>query len=81
MYSLISKILRAGATLLSAFCLVSLVLPTHVAAKDLVSARSYWEDAQGQSTFDDAQTQSYTSYDGILAKGYSDSVFWLRLRG
>ena len=80
MYSLISKILRAGATLLSAFCLVSLVLPTHVAAKDLVSARSYWEDAQGQSTFDDAQTQSYTSYDGILAKGYSDSVFWLRLR-
>ena len=80
MYSLISKILRAGATLLSAFCLLSLVLPTHVAAKDLVSARSYWEDAQGQSTFDDAQTQSYTSYDGILAKGYSDSVFWLRLR-
>jgi signal transduction histidine kinase len=80
MYSLISKILRAGATLLSAFCLISLVLPTHVAAKDLVSARSYWEDAQGQSTFDDAQTQSYTSYDGILAKGYSDSVFWLRLR-
>ncbi|PQA83779.1 hypothetical protein C5F52_04745 [Limnohabitans sp. TS-CS-82] len=80
MYSLISKILRAGATLLSAFCLLSLVLPTHVAAKDLVSARSYWEDAQGQSSFDDAQTQSYTSYDGILAKGYSDSVFWLRLR-
>lgn len=80
MYSLISKILRSAAPLLSAFSLIFVLLPTSVAAKDLISARSYWEDAQGQSTFDDAQAQPYTTYDGILAKGYSDSTFWFRLR-
>ena len=80
MYSLISKILRSAAPLLSAFSLIFVLLPTSVAAKDLISARSYWEDVQGQSTFDDAQAQSYTAYEGILAKGYSDSTFWFRLR-
>jgi len=80
MHPLISKILRAGTTLFSAFYLISLAFPTQVIAKDLVSSRSYWEDVQGQSTFDDVQAQSYTSYDGVLAKGYRDSVFWLRLR-
>ena len=80
MYSLISKILRSAAPLLSAFSLIFVLLPTSVAAKDLISARSYWEDAQGQSTFDDAQAQPYTTYEGILAKGYSDSTFWFRLR-
>jgi len=80
MYSLISKILRSGATLFSIFCLISLAWSSSVAAKDLVSARSYWEDVQGQVTFEDAQTRSYVPYEGILAKGYSDSAFWLRLR-
>jgi hypothetical protein len=78
MYSLISKILRFAAPLLSTFSLIFVLLPTSVAAKDLISARSYLEDAQGQSTFDDAQAQSYATYEGILAKGYSDSTFWFR---
>ena len=80
MHSLITTILRSAAPLLSAFSLLFVALPTSVAAKDLISARSYWEDVQGQSKFDDAQEQSYTTYTGILAKGYSDSTFWLRLR-
>ena len=80
MHPLISKILRAGTSLFSALCLISLALPAQGIAKDLVSSRSYWEDVQGQSTFDDAQAQPYTTYEGVLAKGYSDSTFWLRLR-
>lgn len=80
MYSLISKILRSGVTLFSAICLISLTWPTQVAAKDLISARSYWEDVQGSASFDEAQAQPYTAYEGVLAKGYSDSAFWLRLR-
>ena len=80
MYSLISKILRAVAPLLSAFCLISLAVPSAVLAQERVSARSYWEDIPGQATLADAQAHTFTPYDGILAKGYSDSTFWLRLR-
>ncbi|MEN9670303.1 MAG: hypothetical protein RL018_580 [Pseudomonadota bacterium] len=80
MHSLIPKISRSAATFFSAFCLIFCVLPTQATAKDLASSRAYWQDAQGQASFDEATQQTFTAYDGILAKGYSDATYWLRLR-
>jgi len=80
MYLLISKILRVGATLASIVCLLAGALPAHAAVKDFASARAYWQDVHGQASFDDASKQAYTTYEGILAKGYTDATYWLRLR-
>lgn len=79
MYAPLSKILRSTAALLSSFGLFFALLSPPVVAKDWVSARGYWEDVQGQATFDEAQAQPYTAYEGILARGYSDASLWLRL--
>jgi signal transduction histidine kinase len=77
MYLLLSQKLRIFAALLAMVCMTWATV-TH--AEDLVSARAYWEDVQANATFDEAKLEHYTSYQGILAKGYSDSVYWLRLR-
>lgn len=62
------------------FAMVCLTWATASHAQDLISARAYWEDVQANATFEDAKLEHYKSYEGILAKGYSDSVYWLRLR-
>ena len=56
------------------------MLPAHAAGKDYVSASAYWEDTSGQATFEHAQQQPYTPYQGTLSRGYSRSVHWVRLR-
>lgn len=44
-----------------------------------ILARAYWQDTSGQAAFETARQQPYTPYQGILSRGYSDSVHWLRL--
>lgn len=77
MYLLVSHQLRVIAVLFAMVCL-SFATATH--AEDLISARAYWEDTQANASFEDVKLQQYVSYEGILAKGYSDSAYWLRLR-
>jgi len=56
------------------------MLPAQAIAKDYVSASGYWEDRSGEATFEQAQQQSYTPYQGTLSRGYSQSVHWVQLR-
>ena len=56
------------------------MLPAQAIAKDYVAASAYWEDRSGQATFEQAQQQDFTPYQGTLSRGYSQSVHWVRLR-
>lgn len=44
-----------------------------------ILARAYWQDTFAQTTFETARQQAYTPYQGILSRGYTDSVHWVRL--
>jgi signal transduction histidine kinase len=55
------------------------MLPAHAASKDYVSARAYWEDPSGQATLAQAQQQRLTPYEGVLNRGYTHAVHWVRL--
>ncbi len=48
-------------------------------AADLISSRSYWEDASNQASFAQAQAQDFESYSGVLSRGFSQSAIWIRL--
>jgi signal transduction histidine kinase len=80
MHTIFKSVFLSFPRFFAAFCMGVAMVSTQVFAGDLVSQRSYWEDVQGQATFADASQQNYQFYDGILAKGYSDSAFWFRLR-
>lgn len=51
-----------------------------IANKDYVIERAYFEDVTGQLSFEDAKNKDYQPIEYILAKGYSSSVFWVRLK-
>ncbi|MBK5915447.1 hypothetical protein CCR84_14155 [Rhodocyclus purpureus] len=42
-------------------------------------AQAYWTDVGGKTSFAQAREQSYTPYEGLLNRGYTDAVHWLRL--
>jgi hypothetical protein len=65
--------------LLLCICAGGLLVPAQVAAKDYVSARAYWEDTSGQATLAQAQQQRLTPYQGVLNRGYTHAVHWVRL--
>lgn len=46
---------------------------------DHIIARAYWQDDSAQASFETARGQSYTPYQKILSRGYTDSVHWIRL--
>ncbi len=48
-------------------------------AADLISSRSYWEDASNQASFAQAQAQDFESYSGVLSRGFTQSAIWIRL--
>ena len=48
-------------------------------ANDHITARGYWEDKTAQATFEEAQAQQYTAFDGVLSRGYTQSATWIRL--
>jgi len=48
-------------------------------AQDHVLEKSYWTDTTGTASFQQAQLANYTPYTGVLSKGYSPYVQWVRL--
>lgn len=63
---------------LKAFCLV--LYAGHAWAGDQILERAYWSDVTGQASFEQAQQQSYQPYTGVLSKGFSPHVQWIRLQ-
>jgi signal transduction histidine kinase len=57
------------------------ILPQHAfAVKDYVVERAFFEDKTGQLNFDQAKNATYERMGPMLSKGYSASVFWVRLK-
>lgn len=50
------------------------------AEDDFIISKAYFEDKSNLLRLDEVKKQSFTEYDGFLAKGYNDSAFWLRLK-
>jgi signal transduction histidine kinase len=48
-------------------------------ASDHITASSYWQDDAAQATFEQAQHQTYSIYEGVLSRGYTSSAIWIRL--
>ena len=59
--------------------LLCLIAPLGFASNNLVKAHAYYEDATNQLTIDQVKHQVFTPYEGILAKGFKASTFWLKL--
>ncbi len=53
--------------------------PAWASAHDYISQRAYWEDASGQADWARAQTQTFTPYEGVLSRGYTDAAVWIKL--
>ncbi len=49
------------------------------AAHDHISQRAYWEDTSDQATLQQAQTEKFTPYSGILSRGYTPHPIWVQL--
>jgi len=58
----------------------ALLGPASVWAKDLILEKGYWTDPGGQASFAQAREASYTAYTGVLSKGFSADVQWIRLK-
>ncbi|MFM2034816.1 MAG: hypothetical protein RL459_81, partial [Pseudomonadota bacterium] len=67
-------------TWLALLCLLVLVLPAQLRAQDLISERGWFDDTTEQLTLADVQKREFTSYQGLLSKGYGSSAIWLRVR-
>ena len=50
------------------------------AVKDYIIERAYFEDKTAQLNFEEAKNQNYEPMGQMLAKGYSPSAFWIRLK-
>jgi signal transduction histidine kinase len=50
------------------------------AVKDYVIERAYFEDKTGQLSFEEVKNETYERMGPMLSKGYSTSVFWIRLK-
>ena len=49
-------------------------------AADYITERSYFEDKSASMSFDEVQRQPFTPMGQVLSKGYSNSIFWLKLK-
>lgn len=49
-------------------------------SQDHVLEKAYWTDTSGSASFDEAQVATYTPYPGLLSKGFSPNVQWVRLK-
>ena len=48
-------------------------------AQDHIISRAYWEDTSGQASAAQANVQTFTAYQDVLSKGYTNSAIWIRL--
>jgi signal transduction histidine kinase len=51
-----------------------------LAAQDHILDRAFWTDTTGTASFDQARSADYTPYTGVLSKGFSRHVQWIKLR-
>jgi signal transduction histidine kinase len=72
--------LAAVLRLLVACCLCGLLWPALGHAQDHILEKAYWTDTTGTATFEQARAASYTPYTGVLSKGFTRDVQWVRLR-
>jgi signal transduction histidine kinase len=49
------------------------------APANLIEQRAFWEDTSAQANLDTARSKTYTPYQGVFSRGYSDSAHWIRL--
>lgn len=54
--------------------------PTAALAQDHVIEKAFWTDTSGTASFDQARAAHYTPYTGVLSKGFSQHVQWVRLK-
>ena len=54
--------------------------PTVALAQDRILEQSFWTDTTGSASFEQARSASYTPYKGVLSKGFSRDVQWVRLK-
>lgn len=72
--------LAAALRLLVAGCLCGLLWPALGHAQDRILETAYWTDSTGTATFEQARAASYTPYTGVLSKGFTPDVQWVRLK-
>jgi signal transduction histidine kinase len=65
--------------LIALFLLIFAAQVVH-AAKDCVVERAYFKDSSARMNFDQAKDQNYKPAGLMLAEGFSDAAFWLRLK-
>lgn len=65
--------------LVLAGCLATSAAAWAASQTPLILSSAYWEDSTGMATLKDAQAQTYTPYEGLFNRGYSDSTHWIRL--
>ncbi|MDZ4056393.1 MAG: 7TM-DISM domain-containing protein, partial [Polynucleobacter sp.] len=63
-------------TLLFLFALFS---GSAIANGNYILQQAYYEDKANALTIDQVKNEPFTPYDGWLAKGYSQSTFWIKL--
>ena len=51
----------------------------HAWAGDLITSRAYFEDAATTRSFDTVKNEAFTTYEGVLSRGYTKSATWIRL--
>jgi signal transduction histidine kinase len=51
-----------------------------IAGSSLIVEKAFYEDTSTQQTFDQVKRQTFTPFKNILNKGYSGSVYWVRVR-
>ncbi len=49
------------------------------AVDDFIVSKAYFEDKSNLLKLEEVKKQQFIEYNGFLAKGYTDSAFWLRL--
>jgi signal transduction histidine kinase len=71
---------KARFKLLKFIILILLFQIKPVVAKDYISERAYFEDKTGNLSFQEVKGKNFKKIDSVLSKGYTNSVFWLRLK-
>ena len=62
------------------FLAVAVWGPTAAWAQDHILEKSFWTDTTGSASFEQARSAPYTPYKGVLSKGFSRDVQWVRLK-
>lgn len=65
---------------LGLFSLFSAFVTAFAADRAVLESKAFWEDANGNATYADAVDAPFQIFTGSLARGYTGSPVWLRLR-